>query len=240
MPKRLLLAALAVLLLVGGTAPVMAAYQQPTASQIQQMVSLIRFLKARLAQDGAFSSLDHDQRFMALVEAVKLFGVQPVPNVRLSATMSEAQLASAFLGGTSEKARIDLVDDIGNYLGNSKPAAVSSYYQGAPRSVAPRSAARPSAPGAANPQASAEARAVAARSMQKIKQARAKMAAIQARQAKLKFQGQKLKRQKQVIEECKLALGNARKMAPEKSDAYWRQWTNNFLRQRGIDTKSLQ
>lgn len=89
-------------------------------AQLQQMSSIIRFLRIKIDAEQANAS--PKVKFTALLEAIELFGIT-VPNPdRLEPTMTNSELAIYILQGTLPVKRKRITSDVGRFL-NGLPGA---------------------------------------------------------------------------------------------------------------------
>lgn len=113
--------AVAVILCLTATA---APGQEPvTAPQLQQMVSIVRYLQDRVASEPSASLLSGDERFRALLESLRLFGMDVPDEGSLHAGMTPVELSVALLKGVAPARREVMVRDAARFLARQPDAA---------------------------------------------------------------------------------------------------------------------
>jgi hypothetical protein len=120
--------AVAVILCLTATA---APCQEPvTAPQLQQMVSIVRYLQDRVAAEPSASLLSGDERFRALLESLRLFGMDVPDEGSLHSGMTPVELSVALLKGAVPARREVMVSDAARFLAR-QPSAGSTREEGA-------------------------------------------------------------------------------------------------------------
>ncbi len=85
-------------------------------AHLAQVLSLVKFLRRRLAENPATAGMDERTRFERLLDMLARLGLEPAGDMKLEPDMSDERLAVALLGYAPPHKRKVLVKDVSLYL----------------------------------------------------------------------------------------------------------------------------